>query len=73
MSSDPLLTPFQLKHLTLKNRIMTTSHEALTNGEPQTIVRNAGSTFQRFCIGDTVSARNTHAAIYDALRLVKDI
>ena len=27
MSSDPLLQPFQLKHLTLKNRIMTTSHE----------------------------------------------
>ena len=27
MSQDPLLQPFQLKHLTLKNRIMTTSHE----------------------------------------------
>ena len=27
MSTDPLLQPFQLKHLTLKNRIMTTSHE----------------------------------------------
>ena len=27
MSSDPLLQPFQLKHLTLRNRIMTTSHE----------------------------------------------
>ena len=27
MSSDPLLHPYQLKHLTLKNRIMTTSHE----------------------------------------------
>ena len=27
MSKDPLLQPFQLKHLTLKNRIMTTSHE----------------------------------------------
>jgi 2,4-dienoyl-CoA reductase-like NADH-dependent reductase (Old Yellow Enzyme family)/thioredoxin reductase len=26
-SSDPLLQPFQLKHLTLKNRIMSTSHE----------------------------------------------
>ncbi len=26
-SSDPLLRPYQLKHLTLKNRIMTTSHE----------------------------------------------
>ncbi len=27
MSNDPLLQPFQLKHLTLKNRIITTSHE----------------------------------------------
>ncbi|SCM66249.1 N-methyl-L-proline N-demethylase HpbA [Donghicola eburneus] len=27
MSNDPLLQPFQLKHLTLKNRIMITSHE----------------------------------------------
>jgi len=27
MSSDPLLQPFQLKHLTLKNRIMSTAHE----------------------------------------------
>ena len=27
MSTDPMLQPYQLKHLTLKNRIMTTSHE----------------------------------------------
>ncbi|MBL0935597.1 MAG: NADH:flavin oxidoreductase [Rhizobiaceae bacterium] len=27
MSNDPLLQPFQLKHLTLKNRVMSTSHE----------------------------------------------
>ena len=27
MSKDPLLQPYQLKHLTLKNRIMITSHE----------------------------------------------
>lgn len=26
-STDPLLQPFQLKHLTLRNRILTTSHE----------------------------------------------
>jgi 2,4-dienoyl-CoA reductase-like NADH-dependent reductase (Old Yellow Enzyme family)/thioredoxin reductase len=29
--------------------------------------------FQLFRIGDAVSARNTHAAIYDALRLMKDL
>jgi hypothetical protein len=28
---------------------------------------------QLFRIGDAVAARNTHAAIYDALRLVKDL
>lgn len=27
MANDPLLTPFRLKHLTLRNRIMITSHE----------------------------------------------
>jgi len=27
MSNDPLLQPFQIKHLTLKNRIIVTSHE----------------------------------------------
>lgn len=27
MKNDPLLQPYQLKHLTLRNRIMTTSHE----------------------------------------------
>ena len=27
MSADPLLQPFQLKHLTLRNRLMITSHE----------------------------------------------
>ena len=26
-SNDPLLQPYQLRHLTLRNRIMTTSHE----------------------------------------------
>jgi len=27
MTNDPLLQPYRLKHLTLRNRIMTTSHE----------------------------------------------
>lgn len=27
MSSDPILQPFQLRHLTLKNRLMSTAHE----------------------------------------------
>lgn len=46
---------------------------ALVAGLPQTIKRNPDGAFQLFRIGDAVSARNTHAAIYDALRLMKDI
>ncbi|MCL4150121.1 UNVERIFIED_CONTAM: hypothetical protein GTU68_015347 [Idotea baltica] len=42
-------------------------------GNKQSIVRNKGGKFQLFRIGDAVSARNTHAAIYDALRLAKDL
>ncbi len=49
------------------------SHDQLLAGEPQTVLRNADGHFRLFRIGDAVSARNTHAAIYDALRLVKDI
>ena len=47
--------------------------DALIDGRPQTILRNPNGRFQLFRIGDAVSARNTHAAIYDALRLLKDI
>ncbi|NOR61496.1 MAG: NAD(P)-binding protein, partial [Rhodobacteraceae bacterium] len=47
--------------------------KALLAGQPQTLIRNPAGRFQLFRIGDAVSARNTHAAIYDALRLMKDI
>lgn len=49
------------------------SHESLLEGRPQTVVRNPDGRFQLFRIGDAVAARNTHAAIYDALRLAKDL
>jgi 2,4-dienoyl-CoA reductase-like NADH-dependent reductase (Old Yellow Enzyme family)/thioredoxin reductase len=45
----------------------------LIDGRPQGVVSNPAGSFQLFRIGDAVAARNTHAAIYDALRLVKDI
>ncbi len=45
----------------------------LIAGKPQQTEKNAQGLFQLFRIGDAVSARNTHAAIYDALRLCKDI
>jgi len=46
---------------------------ALIDGRPQTLVRNDTGLFQLFRIGDAVAGRNIHAAIYDALRLVKDL
>ncbi len=49
------------------------SHDDLIVGRPQTVVRNPDGRFQLFRIGDAVAARNTHAAIYDALRLAKEI
>ncbi|MCA8091690.1 NADH:flavin oxidoreductase [Burkholderia anthina] len=49
------------------------NYDDLIDGKPQVENRNPGGRFQLFRIGDAVSARNTHAAIYDALRLVKDL
>jgi N-methyl-L-proline demethylase len=46
---------------------------ALTQGRPQELVRNADGAFRLFRIGDAVASRNIHAAIYDALRLLKDV
>ncbi len=48
-------------------------YEALTGGVPQSVTRNSDGRFRLFRIGDAVAARNTHAAIHDALRLVKDL
>lgn len=62
---------FDLREMSLNHGAV--DHDALIAGQPQTVLRNPEGTFQLFRIGDAVSARNTHAAIYDALRLVKDI
>ncbi|HJS91548.1 MAG TPA: NADH:flavin oxidoreductase [Steroidobacteraceae bacterium] len=48
-------------------------YERLIGGLPQTAGANSRGRFQLFRIGDAVASRNTHAAIYDALRLVKDL
>jgi 2,4-dienoyl-CoA reductase-like NADH-dependent reductase (Old Yellow Enzyme family) len=44
-------------------------HEALIESRPQQIASNPEGGFQLFRIGDAISSRNIHAAIYDALRL----
>jgi NADPH-dependent 2,4-dienoyl-CoA reductase/sulfur reductase-like enzyme len=48
-------------------------HGDFIDGRPQASSGNPQGTFQLFRIGDAVPSRNTHAAIYDALRLVKDL
>ena len=40
------------------------------NGDEQDIIKSDNNKFNLFRIGDAVSSRNIHAAIYDALRLV---
>ncbi|MDO8365098.1 MAG: FAD-dependent oxidoreductase [Actinomycetota bacterium] len=48
-------------------------HAALVAGRQQTVCTNPAGSFQLFRIGDAVAGRNIHAAIYDALRLCKDL
>ncbi|MGB2891669.1 MAG: N-methyl-L-proline N-demethylase HpbA, partial [Albidovulum sp.] len=62
---------FELKPLS-KN-LGEVDYEALSTGGVQDVLRNPDGRFRLFRIGDAVAARNTHAAIYDALRLVKDL
>lgn len=48
-------------------------YDALIEGAAQAGARNPDGAFELYRIGDAVSARNTHAAIYDALRLVRTL
>ncbi|HQZ07048.1 MAG TPA: N-methylproline demethylase, partial [Burkholderiaceae bacterium] len=48
-------------------------YPALLDGNPQTLPAPGSGGFALYRVGDAVSARNTHAAIYDALRLAKDL
>ena len=49
------------------------NYSDLIGGHAQAVASNPSGSYQLFRIGDAVAARNTHAAIYDALRLVKDL
>jgi N-methyl-L-proline demethylase len=62
---------FALKRLSCNRGAV--DHTALIAGRPQPLTQEVEGDFQLFRIGDAVAARNTHAAIYDALRLVKDL
>ncbi|MBA4097397.1 MAG: N-methylproline demethylase [Rhodospirillum sp.] len=43
--------------------------DALIANRPQALMRNRDGRFQLFRVGDAVSSRNIHAALYDSLRL----
>jgi len=62
---------FDLKELSFNRGEV--DHRALIAGRPQAVRTNPDGRFQLFRIGDAVASRNVHAAIYDALRLVKDL
>jgi len=62
---------FDLKSKSINNGAV--DYDALIDGVKQNIINNTDNKFKLFRIGDAVSSRNTHAAIYDALRLVKDL
>ncbi|VEA68702.1 NADH oxidase [Serratia rubidaea] len=48
-------------------------NEALFAAQPQPVLAEAGEGMILWRLGDCVSQRNVHAAIYDALRLCKDL
>ena len=48
-------------------------HAGLLSGRGQPEPNTADGAFQLFRIGDAVASRNIHAAVYDALRLMKDL
>jgi 2,4-dienoyl-CoA reductase-like NADH-dependent reductase (Old Yellow Enzyme family)/thioredoxin reductase len=62
---------FDLKPLS--SNLGEVEYDALLNGGTQSRKANPDGGFQLFRIGDAVSSRNVHAAILDALRLLKDL
>jgi len=57
----------------LSSNLGAVDYDALIRGDAQQVRRNTEGKFRLFRIGDAVASRNIHAAIYDALRLVKDL
>jgi 2,4-dienoyl-CoA reductase-like NADH-dependent reductase (Old Yellow Enzyme family) len=53
----------------LSRNLGAVDYRALIAGDPQAVATNPDGAFQLFRIGDAVSSRDIHAAIYDALRL----
>jgi 2,4-dienoyl-CoA reductase-like NADH-dependent reductase (Old Yellow Enzyme family)/thioredoxin reductase len=56
----------------LSENLGAVDYDALIDGRPQAL-GGGPQGFRLYRIGDAVASRNTHAAIYDALRLMKDV
>jgi hypothetical protein len=61
----------QKKFSTRWRRSWTARSKAM--GRPQTLATNPSGRYRLFRVGDAVAGRNIHAALYDALRLCKDL
>jgi hypothetical protein len=62
---------FELKDGSSNHGLIDT--DALLEGRPQGSVVNAAGRYALYRVGDAVASRNIHAAIYDSLRLCKDL
>ncbi|RMD93612.1 MAG: N-methylproline demethylase, partial [Alphaproteobacteria bacterium] len=57
----------------LSRNLGAVDNDALAEGRPQALTANPEGRFRLWRIGDAVASRNVHAAILDALRLMKDV
>jgi N-methyl-L-proline demethylase len=57
----------------LSSNLGEVDYAALVSGGRQAVTRNPEGRFTLFRIGDAVASRNIHAAVYDGLRLAKDL
>ena len=62
---------FALKENSINQGVV--DYDALVENRPQSIRSNSLGEFQLFRVGDAVASRNIHAAIYDSIRICKDI
>lgn len=57
----------------LSSNLGAVDYDQLIDGKEQQVATNPGGKFKLFRVGDAVAARNTHAAIYDALRIARTL
>jgi len=74
--SDHGTLPNEELYVELKSRSLNlgaVDYKALIEGRSQGITSNPEGKFMLFRVGDVVASRNIHAALYDSLRLCKDL